>query len=319
VGGTGRRAGRGLTADPDLTDQFRGVLVGTAVGDALGAPFEGHPHVPARYLDSIIDDPPSLTYTDDTAMTFGVAESLVACGRFDGAHMAETLADRFRKEPWRGYGPGPPQVFARLARGIPWDEAATTLFGGEGSYGNGAAMRVAPVALHAYPSQHEAAEIAHQTALITHTHPEGIDGAVMQAVAVTVLLGQAPNNPTEIISALSSHVTTEVFHYKLMFIEDHIGNRPLEDIADVLGNGIAAHTSVPTALACFLTNPDSFANAVKAAISVGGDTDTIAAMTGALAGAYHGYEAIPERWRAVEGAGQLIALADSLMAQHQGK
>lgn len=161
--------------------------------------------------------------------------------------MAETLADRFGKEPWRGYGAGPPQVFARLARGIPWDEAASTLFGGAGSYGNGAAMRVAPVALHAYPSQHEAAEIAHQTALITHTHPEGIDGAVMQAVAVTALLGQASDSPTEITSVLLSHVKTPVFHNKLMFIDRHVGDRPLDEIADVLGTGIAAHTSVPTA------------------------------------------------------------------------
>lgn len=309
-----------MTAEPDLSDRFRGALVGTAVGDALGAPVEGHPHVPRHYLESLVDDPPNLSYTDDTVMTFGVAESLMACGRFEGAHMAQTLADRYGKEPWRGYGAGPPQVFARLARGIPWDQAAKTMFGGEGSYGNGAAMRVAPVALYGYPSQHRAAEIAHQTALITHTHPEGIDGAVCQAVAVTVLLGQTSTNGTsEITSVLLSHVKTSVFRNKLMFIDRHAGDRPLDEIADVLGTGIAAHTSVPTALACFLSHPDSFTDAVTAAISLGGDTDTIAAMTGALAGAYHGYTAIPEPWRAVEDASQLIALADSLLAQNQSE
>jgi poly(ADP-ribose) glycohydrolase ARH3 len=307
-----------VTAEQDLTDRFRGALVGTAVGDALGAPVEGRSHVPRDYLESIITHPPNLTYTDDTVMTLGVAESLVAGGRFEGAHMAQTLADRYGKEPWRGYGAGPPQVFARLARGIPWDEAARSMFGGEGSYGNGAAMRVAPVALYSYPSQHRAAEVAHQTALITHTHPQGIDGAVMQAVAVTALLGRtSTNGPSEITSVLLSHVKTSVFRNKLMFIDRHIGDRPLDEIADVLGTGIAAHTSVPTALACFLAHLDSFADAVTAAISLGGDTDTIAAMTGALAGAYHGYTAIPETWRAVEGASQLIALADSLLAQHQ--
>ena len=309
-----------MSSDLNLTDRFRGVLVGTAVGDALGAPVEGHLHVPRDYLESLVDDPPNLTYTDDTVMTVGVAESLVACGRFEGAHMAQTFADRYDREPWRGYGAGPPQVFARLARGIAWDEAARSLFGGEGSYGNGAAMRVAPVALYAYPSQHKAAEIAHHTALITHTHPEGIDGAVMQAVAVTALLRQtSTDDPSEITSVLLSHARTSVFRNKLMFIDRHIGDRPLDEIADVLGTGIAAHTSVPTALACFLAHPDDFADAVTAAISLGGDTDTIAAMTGALAGAYHGYSAIPEPWRAVEDAGQLIALADSLVSQHQGE
>lgn len=307
-----------MTAGPDLTDRFRGALVGTAVGDALGAPVEGHPHVPRGYLDSISDNPPNLSYTDDTAMTFGLAESLVACGRFEGAHMAQTLADRYGKEPWRGYGAGPPQVFARLAAGVAWDEAARSLFGGQGSYGNGAAMRVAPVALHVYPDLQQAAEIAHLSALITHTHPEGIDGAVMQAVGVTAMLRQtSPSDPSEITSVLLAHVQTAVFRNKVAFIDRHVGDRPLEDIADVLGTGIAAHTSVPTALACFLANPDSFADAVKAAISLGGDTDTIAAMTGALSGAYLGHAAIPAPWKSVEGASQLITLADSLKAQSE--
>lgn len=76
---------------------------------------------------------------------------------------------------------------------------------------------------------------------------------------------------------------------------------------------------MPTALACFLTHPDDFAAAVTAAISLGGDTDTIAAMTGALAGAHHGYTAIPDAWRAVEGADELISLADSLVGRHQSR
>lgn len=307
-----------MTDETDLADRFRGALVGTAVGDALGAPVEGHPHVAPDYLESLIDHPPNLSYTDDTAMTFGVAESLVACGRFDGAHMAQTFADGYRMEPWRGYGAGPPHVFALLARGIPWDEAARTMFGGEGSYGNGAAMRVAPVALHAYPSRHRAAEIAQQTALITHTHPEGIDGAVMQAAGVTSLLGETSSSgPSEITSALLAHVKTPVFRNKVMFIDRHIGDRPLDDVADVLGTGIAAHASVPTALACFLAHPDSFSDAVQAAISLGGDTDTIGAMTGALAGARHGYSAIPEPWRAVEGSSRLMTIADSLLDSYQ--
>lgn len=297
----------------ELADRFRGALVGTAVGDALGAPMEGRIVVPARYLDSIEDDPPELRYTDDTAMTIGVAHSLVQSDGFDGAHMAATLASNYEKEPWRGYGAGPPQVFAMLARGLAWDQAASTLFGGEGSYGNGAAMRVAPVALHAYPNRHRAAEVAHLTALITHSHQEGIDGAIVQAVAVTSLLGaDAADELAELPSALMSHVESSVFRSKLMFIDRHIGDRRLVELAEVLGTGIAAHASVPTALASFLSHPDSFAEAVKAAISLGGDTDTIAAMTGALAGAYLGFSAIPQSWRAVEGAEELSSLAESL-------
>lgn len=303
--------------EAELADRFRGALVGTAVGDALGAPMEGRNEVPAGYLSSLDSTPPNLAYTDDTAMTIGVANSLLECSGFDGAHMAATLSRDYEREPWRGYGAGPPRVFDNLGRGVPWDEAAASLFDGEGSYGNGAAMRVAPVALYAYPNQRRAAKIAHKTALITHTHPEGIDGAVAQAVAITALLqATSSDDPAELTRIVLAHVNSSVFRSKLMFIDRHIGERDPRGIADVLGTGIAAHTSVPTALACFLANTASFGDSVKAAISLGGDTDTIAAMTGALAGARNGLSAIPENWQGVEGASELIALADATVEPH---
>ncbi len=296
-----------------LADRFRGALVGTAVGDALGAaPMEGRNEVPAEYLNSLDSTPPNLVYTDDTAMTIGVANSLLESSGFDGEHMAATLARDYEREPWRGYGSGPPRVFDNLSRGVPWDEAAASLFDGEGSYGNGAAMRVAPVALHAYPNQRRAAEIAHKTALITHTHREGIDGAVAQAVAITALLQATPgSSPEELTRIVLAHVKSSVFRSKLMFIDDHIRERGLSGMADVLGTGIAAHTSVPPAF-----SPTQSASVTRCAISLGGDTDTIAAMTGALAGAHNGLSAIPENWQAVEGAGELIALADALTRPH---
>lgn len=304
-------------ASGSLRDRFRGALVGIAVGDALGAPVEGRHDVPASYLKSLEGDPPNLRYTDDTAMTIGVARSLVECGRFDGGHMAESLAEIYTREPWRGYGAGPPRVFSAMAGGTPWDRAARDLFGGEGSYGNGGAMRVAPVSLHAFPNIGRTAETARLAATITHTHPEGLDGAAAQAVAISVVLGsEGPISATELISTLVEHVGTSVFHSKLRHIEHAIGARPLDELADVLGTGIAARSSVPTALACFLTHQDSFAAAVTAAIGLGGDTDTIAAMAGALAGAMHGYAAVPPTWKAVEGGDELVELADALASSH---
>lgn len=302
-------------ANESLRDRFRGALVGTAVGDALGAPFEGLARVPPAHIESLQREPHELVFTDDTAMTIGVARSLVDCGGFDGAHMAETLARIHATEPWRGYGSGPPQVFARLREGVPWDRAARHLFGGEGSFGNGGAMRVAPVALHAFPDIDRVVEVARLSAVITHTHPEGIDGAVAQAVAITALLSEPTHlRPERLISTIVDHVGSAVFQDKLRHIELNIETRSLDALAEVLGTGIAAHASVPTALACFLNHRDSFAGAVMAAIGLGGDTDTIAAMTGALAGAMHGYSGIPAVWKAVEGADQLLSLADSLAA-----
>lgn len=308
---------REALAPTHLANRFRGSLVGTAVGDALGAPTEGQAKVPAAHLDAL-DHPEHLTYTDDTAMTIGVARSLVDCDGFDGAHMAATMANIYGREPWRGYGAGPPVVFARHQSGVPWDKAATTLFGGEGSFGNGAAMRVAPVGLFACPDPGRAADLARKTAIITHTHPEAVDGAVAQAAAVTLLLsGADPVDPSPLIAVLIDHVETPVFRSKLAFVGSHLGDRPVGELADVLGTGIAAHTSVVTALACFLTHHDSFPDAVKAAIGLGGDTDTIAAMTGALAGSHLGVAAIPSPWREVEGAAELTTLADRLYQRHR--
>lgn len=286
-------------------------MVGTAVGDALGAPTEGQASVPTAYLETL-DTHPNLSYTDDTAMTLAVARSLVDQGGFEGPHMAATLAAQFAAEPFRGYGSGPPIVFFRLEQGVRWDQASRNLFNETGSYGNGASMRVAPVALHTFPDLDSAAECAAQTALITHSHPEGIDGAVAQTVAIAFLLDTETLDPQALIRTVRSHVQTPVFHNKLSFLAKHAGSRDVDELAEVLGTGIAAHASVVTALGCFLSSPDSFSEAVKTAVGLGGDTDTIAAMTGALAGAYLGMTAIPQPWQEVEGADELLSLADRL-------
>ena len=129
---------------PDLAGKFRGALIGTAVGDALGARFEGARRVKPSKLERLEQDPGPLRYTDDTHMTLGMAQSLVERRGFDGARMAALFAQNFTDEPWRGYGPGPPRVFRLLKKGTPWDQAGRTLFGGSGSYGNGAAMPGGP-------------------------------------------------------------------------------------------------------------------------------------------------------------------------------
>lgn len=108
-------------------DRFRRALLGAAVGDAFGAPFEGARVVGAAHLDALEASSEILRFTDDTHMTIGLAESLIAQDGFDGSHLAETFIRHYESEPWRGYGPGPPHVFALIRRGISWQDAATTL------------------------------------------------------------------------------------------------------------------------------------------------------------------------------------------------
>lgn len=277
----------------------------------LGAPVEGAVEVPDGFVDTV--DVGRGRYTDDTAMTLGVARSLAGRGRFDGEHMARTLAGIHDAEPWRGYGAGPPRIFRRLAEGAAWDEPARELYGGQGSFGNGAAMRVAPVAVFARPDLSRVAEVAAHTASITHTHPEGVDGAVLQALAVAVLLDQPDDvDPERLMARISPHLTTATFAAVARTLPTVVAGADDDAARRSLGNGIEARRSVPTALYCVAAHPGSFHDAVAAAVGMGGDADTIGAMAGALAGARFGLSGIPAPWRRVEGAAELTDLADRL-------
>jgi poly(ADP-ribose) glycohydrolase ARH3 len=104
-------------------------------------------------------------------------------------------------------------------------------------------------------------------------------------------------DPDEFLSRLIEHATEEEFIEKLRRTQELLQRRPSEqEIIELLGNGGTAHESVITAIYCFLANLNSFEDAVVQAVNLGGDTDTIGAMTGALSGAHHGKTGIPERW-----------------------
>jgi len=169
-------------AGPDQVDdrerRYHGALLGVVVGDALGAPFEGHPGlVPPAFLTRIDAGQALLRYTDDTTMTFALAESLLFCRRLDLDHLAATFATACQREPHRGYGPAVAQLLGRVATGAGWAQAAASQFGGQGSFGNGAAMRVPPIGICAHGSLEVAAELGRESARVTHTHPEGVDAA----------------------------------------------------------------------------------------------------------------------------------------------
>jgi len=301
-----------LMASPDreTLDRFQGLMAGIVIGDVLGHPVEGHRTVSEMYLEEIRTKPRSLVYTDDTAMSIAVAESLLGCDGFDGADMAKRFADEYQANPFRGYGRNVVDVFERVSNGVHWETAAQVQFDGTGSYGNGAAMRVGPVALWAYPDLETTRRVAAETARVTHTHPIGVEGAVIQATAAHHALGQG-YDPDRLLSDLHGLCETEEFRAKLDALESCLDRNDDESARLHLGNWVAAHNSVVTALYCFLLATD-FEDAILRAIRMGGDTDTIASMTGALAGARFGIGSVPDIWREVEGFEHMIDLATSL-------
>ena len=281
-----------------LKSRYLGAFIGTGVGDALGAPFEGWPRVKPQEIQEIAERLRVLSYTDDTHMMIGVAESLIRSNGFDGENMARTFARNYELEPFRGYGPGPPRVFQLIRAGEAWDEAAQKLYSG-GSFGNGSAMRIAPVGVLYHDNPDRLREIAYKSSQITHTHQLGKEGAALQAYAVALATNLEPTptfDRSGFLARLTDFVTNEVYKQKLNRIKELLAAPNKDKVAHELGNGIEAFNSVPTAIFSFLAQPNSFVEAVLYAISLGGDTDTIGAMTGAISGAYLGIKSIPDSW-----------------------
>jgi poly(ADP-ribose) glycohydrolase ARH3 len=288
--------------DEVLSDRTRAALLGVALGDALGRPFEGVPRPDAAEVMAWAESTERLTWTDDTAMTLVLAEHLVAAAPWDDLRLDELVgrfAEAWQREPWRGYGGGPPRIFAAHLAGQPWRDASRALFGRAGSFGNGGAMRVAPVALVA-PSLEDGTRLARDSAVVTHAHPLGQDGAAVQAAAVFLALnsGDGPLDRDGFVAELHGVAQTPEFTRAIDLLHRVPVAADPHALAALLGNGIEAERSVPTAIAAFLAQPDDLRAAILTAVCCGGDADTIAAMTGAIAGARHGTGSLPQSWLA---------------------
>ncbi len=292
-------------------------MVGSALGDAMGelAFRDGD----SAQLNAHIDCLDTLLYTDDTAMAIALAESLIAVGDVDAQQVGDRFRAHFEREPWRGYGPGPPAIFARVAdAGVSYAQAARDLYGGEGSFGNGAAMRIVPLGLlfHKSDTLYRKAEA---TASVTHAHPVGIDGAAIQAQAVALAASQAAGvdlAADAFLGRLMADARTDVMRRKLAQVEALVANEDSpETAAGSLGLSVAVHESLPFALYCFLRHPRDYRKCVHCAILHGGDRDTMGAMAGGLSGALLGIDAITPRWRdKLENRARIEWLARRLVA-----
>lgn len=278
----------------DTLDRFRGCMLGLAVADALGSPFEGLDaygiYTGFGSARRIVARPPmdSLTYTDDTQMTIAVAEALLRDGRIDEDRLMAAFVENYH--PGRGYGQGARRVLETAAAGGDWRELSRSQFPG-GSLGNGAAMRVAPVGLVFRNDLDRVADEARRSALPTHLHPVGIEGAELIALAVAMASRAETLDREEFYAELFGWARTEEFQYQLS-VAAALG--PTDSPA-VLGSSLRADRSVVTAIACFAAEPQSYEGTIARAIGLGDDTDTVAAMAGAISGAYLGAGAVPGR------------------------
>jgi len=226
-------------------------MIGAIIGDIIGSRFEFNNH---RSTDFDLFDT-SCDFTDDTVMTMAVAEAILGNRPF-----GETLHEYGRRFPGRGYGG---RFFGWLNSNTPepYD-----------SFGNGSAMRVSPCALLARGNRERALTWAASSAVCTHNHPEGIKGAL--AVTDLILMAFQKRNKREI-----KHKIEQLYGYNLNFTIEEL--RPRYQFDETCPG------SVPQAIVAFLESHD-FESAIRLAISLGGDSDTIAAICGPAAEAYYG-------------------------------
>jgi ADP-ribosylglycohydrolase len=326
--------GENLTLDfvdgIDYRDRFRGALLGSAVGEALGSLTQGLTSRDVEELFGEFDALPVIASarraaTPHDAPLLSVARSLLPDGILDPERMADAIARAGRRDD-------PPGLsgFARnlLERGLPWHEA------GENAAESMPAVLVLPVALLRAGNFRRLKLETGILVSLTHIHPTAIAGGIAQACAVAKIL-HTPASTLDVISfsrALSPVVSG---------IEPERGARPrtgrpattvgrklgaelpalllrrapVQEMQEALGNGTAAHEGIPFSLGCFLRSPADFAEAVMPAVRHGGDACSIAAMAGALCGAYVGESGIPERFLAhLPGRRELEEAAEGLLA-----
>jgi poly(ADP-ribose) glycohydrolase ARH3 len=240
-------------------------------------------------------------YTDDTDMTLALAESIIQSGGVNPEDMANQFS--LTCDLTRGYAIGTIKAVLALRAGMKWYEVARIVFE-NGSFGNGAAMRVSPVGLFYHHDLEGLRRAVMEQANITHVHPLGQWGAVMQAHSVGLAVSQNPKGPfkkEQMITDLREILWGGPIEYMkaLNKIEEMVvQGKKLQSLKVVqsLGNGVEAHFSVPSACYIAITYSPDFCDAIRAAISLGGDTDTIAGMVGAIVGAHVGEKGLPVEW-----------------------
>lgn len=278
-------------------------LKGLWIGDCFGSHFEFDSvdwNRPRRAAAKRELPPAPWRYTDDTQMALSIFEELRKNGEIHPSKLAKSFAGYF--DISRGYGLGAEQLLINIRNGGDWSELASSMFDGSGSFGNGSAMRVAPIGAYFADDLNKVIENATQSSIVTHTHPNGISVAV--AVAVTVALVIQHDTGNEIFNIqqfwknLISHISSGDLKNRLQHAASLKADTTTSQAAKILGCGwdVSAIDTVPFAIWCAINNMDSFEEAMWQVISVGGDADTTAAIVGGIVANYVGRDGIPQKW-----------------------
>lgn len=288
-------------------------LLGLAVGDAFGTMLDSYgAEFARRTAKRLISMKRPWCWTDDTAMALSIVEVLERCGTIDVEQLAAAFARRFREGPNRGYGAGAHGLLSRVVEGIVSScvDEAQRMFGGKGSWGNGAAMRAAPIGAYFGADLERVRDEALRSARPTHAHPDGGAGAV--AVAIAAALAQT-GTPRERLLSQVAWWTPEGRVRERILRADELGLAfDVVAAGEELGTGanISAHDTVPFSIWVAARHLDSYEEALWTATAHPGldlvsnglalfavDRDTVGAIVGGIVACAVGEDGIPLLWR----------------------
>lgn len=276
-------------------------LDGLSVGDALGETFFRPREATLRRIEKRAVKGPPWSYTDDTEMALSIVERLDVSGEIDIAELGTAFARRYT--PIRGYGAGAHRLLGALREGADPLVEAEKMFGGSGSYGNGAAMRVAPLGAFFADDLTATCRNAELSARPTHTHLEGVAGAVAVAVAAALAHREGETGRqgrSSFIERVAGHVPDSETRAGIVKAAGIPFETPPEEVAQTLGSGekISAHDTVPYTIWCAARHLDDYEEAFWATIRGLGDMDTTAAIVGGIVVLSARERGIPPDWLA---------------------
>lgn len=307
---------------------IRSTMLGLAIGDALGQPFEFSDTKKilatgwnGSFVDGLVWNLQPGQYTDDTKMALCIASSLIEKKKFDADDIALKYIDWARSGDLRGIGQTCEKAIYRLSSGVSTKESGNMgparvkpsfkrigqdpLTGTGDFCGNGTVMRAAPIGLFFRNDLVELERAAKEDASMTHDHADARDASYVLCY-ILAQLANGVDRYDAILQALS--LKQEYPHVRSQMLRSFEPIESLMEATSFLGSRGTAHETLASAVYCF-ANCNCFADSVKAAVLMGGDTDTRAAIVGALAGTFYGLEGIPiELVQGVEDSATLQSL-----------
>jgi ADP-ribosylglycohydrolase len=283
-------------------ERMRLSLDGLAIGDALGEALCYRAEMALERLrDNDLPAGPWF-HTDDTEMAISIAAVLKSHGYIDQDALAKRFSRRFERDPDRGYGKMTRIQLREIIAGAAWRNTAKNAFGGQGSMGNGGAMRVAPLGAYFADDVARCVREAEASSTVTHTHPEGITGTIAVAVAAASawqLRGTLPSGRAQKFfdSVLAATPESKV-RQGILRASQLPPETPALSAAKILGDGslVTAPDTVPFCMWSAAHYPNNYVEALAQTIQVGGDSDTNAAIVGGIVALSAGRESIPADW-----------------------